>query len=70
MIKVIFNLSLKDIIVNDEGKSSCDFTTCEAAPTASAVEAFAASNEVWITEFTKIYTKMQSHGSSGLADLL
>jgi len=59
----------KDIIVNDEGKSSCDFTTCEAAPTASAVEAFAASNDVWITEFTKIYTKMQSHGSSGLADL-
>jgi len=59
----------KDIIVDDEGKSSCDFTTCDAAPTATVVEAFAASNEVWITEFTKVYTKMLAHGSSGLADL-
>ena len=29
-----------------EGESSCDFATCEAASTAAAVEAFAASNEV------------------------
>ena len=29
-----------------EGESSCDFTTCEATSTATAVEAFAASNEV------------------------
>ena len=29
-----------------DGESSCDFTTCEAASTATAVEAFAASNEV------------------------
>ena len=28
------------------GESSCDFSSCEAAPTATAVEAFAASNEV------------------------
>ena len=31
---------------NDDGESSCDFTTCDAAPTATAVEAFAASNQV------------------------
>ena len=31
---------------NDDGESSCDFTTCNAAPTATAVEAFAASNQV------------------------
>ena len=29
-----------------EGESSCDFTTCDPAPTAAAVEAFAASNQV------------------------
>ena len=29
-----------------DGESSCDFTTCEAASTATAVEAFAESNEV------------------------
>ena len=32
---------------NDDGESSCDFTTCDAAPTATAVEAFAASNQVF-----------------------
>ena len=31
---------------NADGESSCDFTTCDAAPTATAVEAFAASNQV------------------------
>lgn len=59
----------KDIIVDDDGKSSCDFSTCEDAPTASAVEAFAASNDVWIPAFTSVYTKMLAHGATELNDL-
>merc|ERR1711892_961049 len=59
----------KEIVVNEFGESSCDFDTCAAAPTATAVEAFAASNEVWITAFTSVFTKMLAHGSTGLADL-
>jgi len=59
----------KDILVNSVGESSCDFTTCAAAPTATAVDAFAASNDAWITEFTKVYTKMLAHGNFTLSDL-
>ena len=40
-VPTCFNLQ-----TNDDGESSCDFTTCDAAPTATAVEAFAASNQV------------------------
>ena len=39
-------LTCFNLQTNDDGESSCDFTTCDAAPTASAVEAFAASNQV------------------------
>jgi len=60
----------KDILVNSVGESSCDFTTCANAPTATAVEAFAASNDAWITEFTKVFTKMLAHGNFTLNDLL
>jgi len=51
-----------------EGESSCDFTTCEAASTATAVEAFAASNEVWVPAFAEVFTKMLAHGSTELFD--
>jgi len=59
----------KDILVDSVGESSCDFTNCAAAPTATAVEAFAASNDVWIPEFTKVFTKMLAHGNFTLNDL-
>merc|ERR1712123_449983 len=59
----------KDITPDAVGESACDFNTCADAPTATAVEAFAASNEVWITAFTKVLTKMIAHGSTGLSDL-
>ena len=59
----------QEIIVDEFGESSCDFDTCATAPTATAVEAFAASNEVWISAFTSVFTKMLAHGSTGLADL-
>jgi len=59
----------KDITPDAVGESACDFDTCADAPTATAVEAFAASNEVWITAFTKVFTKMIAHGSTGLSDL-
>ena len=65
----ILNVIFQDIIVDEEGESSCDFDSCAAAPTASAVEAFAASNDAWISEFTKVFTKMLAHGSTELSDL-
>ena len=67
--KNITRLFFQDILVDSLGESSCDFTTCAAAPTAAAVEAFAASNDVWIPEFTKVFTKMQAHGNFTLNDL-
>jgi len=57
-----------DIQTDAEGESSCDFTTCEAASTATAVEAFAASNEVWVPAFAEVFTKMLAHGSTELFD--
>jgi catalase (peroxidase I) len=60
----------KDIQVDDDGKSSCDFETCDASATATAVEAFAASNEVWVQAFAKVYTKMLAHGTTELYDVL
>merc|ERR1719430_2569929 len=35
---------------------------CPFAPTAPVVEAFAASNQVWIPAFAKVFTKMLAHG--------
>ena len=68
-LMIYYVLNLQDIIVDDDGKSSCDFSTCEDAPTASAVEAFAASNDVWIPAFTSVYDKMLAHGATELNDL-
>merc|ERR1711970_929941 len=59
----------KDILVDSVGESSCGFTTCVNSPTATAVQAFAASNDVWITEFSKVFTKMLAHGNFTLNDL-
>ena len=59
----------QDIQVDSDGKSSCDFDTCASAPTATAVEAFAASNDAWISEFSKVFVKMLAHGSNELKDL-
>ena len=59
----------KDIEVDSDGESSCDFDTCAAAPTESVVEAYAASNDVWMADFTAVYTKMLAHGASNLQDL-
>ena len=59
----------KDIQVDADGQSSCDFDTCEPADTAEVVEAFAASNDAWVTEFTKVFTKMLAHKASSLQDL-
>ena len=59
----------KDIVVDSDGESSCDFDSCAAAATADLVEEFAASNDVWMPEFTKVYTKMLAHGATSLSDL-
>jgi len=59
----------KDIQVDADGQSSCDFDTCEPADTAEVVEAFAASNDAWVSEFTKVFTKMLAHKASSLQDL-
>jgi hypothetical protein len=59
----------KDIQVDDDGKSSCGFDTCDASATATAVEAFATSNEVWVRAFAQVYTKMLAHGTTELYDV-
>ena len=59
----------KDIQVDADGHSSCDFDTCDPADTAGVVEAFAASNDAWINQFSPVFTRMLAHGSSNLQDL-
>eukprot|EP00092_Neocalanus_flemingeri_P012654 GFUD01013637.1.p1 GENE.GFUD01013637.1~~GFUD01013637.1.p1 ORF type:complete len:333 (+),score=66.13 GFUD01013637.1:73-1071(+) len=69
-----FNLNadmalFKDFDTDSDGEPSCTYTTCPSAPTASVVEEFAASNTVWIEDFSKVYTKMLAHGSDLLQDV-
>ena len=49
-LKWLFSNTFLIFKTDAEGESSCDFTTCEAASTATAVEAFAASNEVLLLD--------------------
>ena len=69
LLLLLHLLLFKDIQVNAEGQSSCNMGTCAASPTAEVVEAFAASNDAWISEFTPVFTKMLAHGASNLQDL-
>eukprot|EP00092_Neocalanus_flemingeri_P022530 GFUD01024432.1.p1 GENE.GFUD01024432.1~~GFUD01024432.1.p1 ORF type:complete len:422 (+),score=86.93 GFUD01024432.1:153-1268(+) len=69
-----FNLNadmalFKDFDTDSDGKPSCTYTTCPPATTTTDVEEFAASNTVWIQEFSKVYTKMLAHGSHQLQDV-
>ena len=60
---------LLDIQVDEDGQSSCGFASCAAAPTKSVVEAFAASNDAWISAFAPVYIKMLANGATELNDL-
>merc|ERR1712013_923626 len=52
----------KDIQLDHEGKSSCSFKECADSPSADLVRNFAESNEVWMTEFGRVFEKMLAHG--------
>ena len=60
---------IQDFTVDSAGKPSCDYSTCPLSSTAPDVEEFAASNTVWIEEFSDVYTKMLAHGSEVLQDI-
>lgn len=74
MLNVDMALS-KDITVDsDTGKSSCGFLnrgpqgdggSCNDASTADIVKEFAESNDLWIENFTAVFTKMLAHGTDG-----
>jgi len=63
----------KDITVDsDTGKSSCGFvnppstpTCADAEDTADIVKEFAESNDLWIENFSAVFTKMLAHGTDG-----
>merc|ERR1711990_1331210 len=59
----------KDIQVDKDGKSSCNFEDCPNSPTANVVQTFAGSNKVWIEAFEKVFAKMLAHGTSSLYDV-
>jgi len=46
------------------GEASCDFSDCPESSSASIVEEFAQSNDVFIEEFSAVYTKLLSTGYS------
>lgn len=59
----------KDIQIDSDGHSSCEYTACEDAPTAEIVERYAFDNSLWINDFANVYTKMIGHGYTNLNDL-
>merc|ERR1719209_1026417 len=59
----------KDIQVNKDGRSSCNFEDCPNSPTANIVQTFAGSNTVWIEAFEKVFAKMLAHGTNTLYDV-
>jgi len=66
-----FNLNadmalVKDFDTDAEGKPSCDFSDCPDSTSASIVEEFAASNGLFIEEFSDVYTKLLSTGYESL----
>merc|ERR1719397_2317677 len=52
-----------------EGKPSCDFSECPDSSSASIAEEFAESNDLFIEEFSAIYSKLLSTGYDNLQSL-
>ena len=63
------SMTCQDFTVDSDGQPSCDYATCPLSPTAPVVQEFAASNTVWIKEFSDVYIKMIAHGSEVLQDI-
>jgi hypothetical protein len=40
----------------------CAYASCERAPSAATVEAFAADNALFVREFSKVFQKLLEHG--------
>merc|ERR1719209_2624530 len=66
--KVTFMLNpdvalFKDIQVDKDGRSSCNFDDCLISPTNMVVQTFARSNKAWIEVFERAFAKMLAHGT-------
>merc|ERR1719209_2567348 len=59
----------KDIQVDKDGRSACNFEDCPNSPSANLVNKFAGSNKVWLEAFEKVFAKMLAHGTNSLCDL-
>ena len=72
MLNADMALSKEITVDSDTGKSSCGFvnppstpTCADAEDTADIVKEFAESNDLWIENFTAVFTKMLAHGTDG-----
>jgi len=59
----------KDVILDEEGKSSCLYDACADSPGAATVQTYAASNAVWAADFAAVFQKMVTHGYTSLTDI-
>jgi len=60
---------MKDIKLEKNGKSLCNFKTCAISGGAKYVEMFAKDQKLWLKEFGKAFNLMQSAGAVNLTDL-
>jgi len=61
---------LKEIVVDGNGESSCNYATCANSAGADYVQAFADSQDTWLQVFARAFTKMQAAGDFTLVDLV
>jgi len=59
----------QNFTVDSDGQPSCTFDECDLSETSSYVEDFANSNEYFVEEFGKVYTKVLSKGYDNLQTL-
>jgi len=60
----------QNFTVDTDGRPDCDYSQCNLSETSSYVENFATSNEEFIQEFSKVYTKLLSHGYDNLQNVI
>ncbi|CAH1784079.1 unnamed protein product [Owenia fusiformis] len=53
---------VKDITVDSDGRSSCNYFSCADSPTLSIVEEYANNNALWVSEYSRAHAIMTSNG--------
>ena len=46
---------LKDVMIDNNGQSSCDINTCADSPSAQHVREYANDNSIWLADFFEAY---------------